>query len=159
MFNRVLNTSLVLDAISWSWKISAIFSLDGTFTELLSIVETTCYANEFRDENCSSGEVGEQRQCQNGSCVGLDGRRYLPNEYEIVYRNCTLIDFCPYPPRKHFKRFWGEVNLKVQSCKLIKHWYMLAYVFEKYPVSFTFQLFIIFAVIYPWNLLFSLKIA
>ena len=36
---------------------------------------------------------------------------------------------------------------------------MLAYVFEKYPLSFTFQLFIIFAVIYPWNLLFSLKIA
>ena len=101
--------------MSWSCIISAIFSLDGTFTELLSIVETTCYGNEFRDKNCSSGEVGEQRQCQNGSCVGLNGRKYLPNEYEIVYRNCTLVDFCDYPPRKHFKRLWGKVNLKRYS--------------------------------------------
>ena len=103
--------SLFLDAMSWFWIFSAIFSLDGTFTEPLNIAETTCYANEFRVENCSLGEVGEQRQCQNGSCVGLDGRKYLPNEYEIVYRNCTLVDYCEYPPRKHFKRFWGRINL------------------------------------------------
>ena len=81
----------------------------------MNIVYTTCYANEFRVNNCSSGEVGERRQCQNGSCVGLNERKYLPDEYEIVYRNCTLIDFCPYPPSKHFKRLCGKVNLKETS--------------------------------------------
>ena len=34
-------------------------------------------------------------------------------------------------------------SLEVQLCKLKKHWYMIAYVFQKYPKNFTFQLFII----------------
>ena len=33
--------------------------------------------------------------------------------------------------------------LKVESCKLKKHWQMIAYVFQKYPENFAFQLFII----------------
>ena len=36
---------------------------------------------------------------------------------------------------------------------------MIAQVFQKYPENFAFQLFIIFAVIYPWNLLFFKKVA
>ena len=36
---------------------------------------------------------------------------------------------------------------------------MTAYMFQKYSESFAFQLFIIFAVIYSWNLLFSYKVA
>ena len=31
--------------------------------------------------------------------------------------------------------------LKVQSCKLKKHWWMIAYVFQKYPENFAFQQF------------------
>ena len=36
-----------------------------------------------------------------------------------------------------------DIYLKVQSCKLKKHW-MITYVFQKYPENFTFQLIIIF---------------
>ena len=34
-------------------------------------------------------------------------------------------------------------TLKVQLCKLKKHWQMVAYMFQKYPEIFTYQLFII----------------
>ena len=49
-----------------------------------------------------------------------------------------------------FKRCFFKITstseieaLKVQSCKLKKHWKMIAYVFQKYLGNFAFQLFII----------------
>ena len=42
--------------------------------------------------------------------------------------------------------------LKVQSCKLKNHREMIA---DVYPENLAFQLFISFAVIYSWNLLFN----
>ena len=36
-----------------------------------------------------------------------------------------------------------SIDLKVQSFKLKKHWQMIAYVLQKYPENFAFQLFII----------------
>ena len=41
------------------------------------------------------------------------------------------------------KPFWKKDTLKAQSCKLKKHWQMIAYVFQKYPENFAFQLYII----------------
>ena len=37
-----------------------------------------------------------------------------------------------------------ELYLKVEPCKLKMHWYMIAYLFQKYPKNLALQLFIIF---------------
>ena len=46
--------------------------------------------------------------------------------------------------------------LKVQSCKLKEHWYMIAYVFQKYPENVAVQLFI-FCINLPQKFAMSLK--
>ena len=51
----------------------------------------------------------------------------------------------------------NKKHLKIQPCKFKKHWYMIVYVFQKYPKNFAFKLFLILQQFTPWNLLFSSK--
>ena len=37
----------------------------------------------------------------------------------------------------------NKKHLKIQPCKFKKHWYMIVYVFQKYPKNFPFKLFLI----------------
>ena len=91
------------------WYYLCHFNLDGHFTDLLEEVSNICNDGEYNgaiggSNNCIVGKVGEKRQCKNRPCLGLDGTIFYPNEFEIVYRNCTLKEFCPsFPARKKTK--------------------------------------------------------
>ena len=101
------------------------FHLDGNFTDVLEEVSNTCNDGEYNgavvgSNNCTAGIVEEKRQCKHRPCLGLDGTIYYPDEFEIVYRNCTLKEFCPsFPPRKKTKltSFLSVFQNKC-SCKL-----------------------------------------
>ena len=86
-----------------------IFNLDGNFTDLPEELSNTCNDGEYNgavggSNNFTAGKVEEKRQRKHRPCLGLDGTIYYPDEFEIVYRNCTLKEFCPsFPPRKKTK--------------------------------------------------------
>ena len=114
------------------------FHLDGNFTDLAEELSNTCNDGEYNvavggSNNCTAGKVEDKRQCKHRPCLGLDGTIYYPDEFEIVYRNCTLKEFCPsFPPRKktklteilklHKKHIFG--NFFKNNCKrfLLQIW-------------------------------------
>ena len=80
---------------------------------------------------CSDGKYKQKRY--KGICETTFKKRYANHKRSfnlIKSKNDTTLSI----------EYW---NLKVQSCKLKKHRYMIAYVFQKYPGNFVFQLFLI----------------
>ena len=114
------------------------FHLHGNFTDLPEELSNTCNDGEYNgavggSNNFTAGKVEEKRQRKHRPCLGLDGTIYYPDEFEIVYRNCTLKEFCPsFPPRKktklteilklHKKHIFG--NFFKNNCKrfLLQIW-------------------------------------
>lgn len=99
------------------------FHLHGNFTDLPEELSNTCNDGEYNgavggSNNCTAGKVEEKRQCKRRPSLGLDGTIYYADEFEIVYRNCTLKELCPsFPPRKKTKlTFFGvcfKINVQV----------------------------------------------
>ena len=90
-----------------------------------------------------------QKSCSGNLCKIY---RKTPVSESLVNKvadcSCNFITFCEVFQNGFYAdhlcvTFSESKTLKVQSCKLKKHWWMIAYMLQKCPENFAFQLFII----------------
>ena len=123
----------------WKWILGATFSLDLRITAVNKI---PLHIQVIYKESCFSRKTKISTLCNVLPIYGLVVFRF----FWMKVHSCRVEIKHKFTTYSVWSKLWSlgiSSKLKVQSCKLRKHGKMIAYVFQKYPENFLFQLFIV----------------